>query len=59
MQVCVIKALKVKRYKRKNYSYVIIFDTANPIQNNATWVQHVLRVFHEKFKVQYRTIGLL
>jgi hypothetical protein len=48
MHVCVIKALKVKRYKRKNYFYVIIFHTVNPTQNNAAWVQHVLWVFHEK-----------
>ena len=48
MQVRVIKALKVKRYKRKKYSYVIFFYTVNLTQNNAAWVQHVLRVFNEK-----------
>jgi hypothetical protein len=48
MQVCVIKALNVKRYKRKNYSYVIIFSKVNLTQIKAAWVQHMLRVFHGK-----------
>jgi hypothetical protein len=49
MQVCVIKALKVKRYKRKkNYSYLIIFYKVNPTQNKVAWDQQVLRVVHGK-----------
>jgi hypothetical protein len=47
MQVCVIKALKVKRYKEKTIP-IDFFYKVNLTQIKAAWVQHVLRVFHGK-----------
>jgi hypothetical protein len=48
LQVCVITALKIKRYKRKNYSFVIILNIIRLMQNKAAWYQHVLWAVHWK-----------